>query len=212
VPYQPGQEILNHKYRIERLIGQGAFGEVYLVTHLGLNVRRAVKVLRRDAPGIGSTDFDHVRTRFQLEAQLGARLNTPSPNPHLLQVFNFEQKDGLLVLEMEYAPGGNLAERIQQAREKGEILSVEWVVHLGLEVAQGLAALHAMDIVHRDLKPSNILFDEQGHARLADLGLAQVSGGPSLRSQLSQPAPHPGTSGYMSPEQEQSGLLLRPPF
>jgi serine/threonine protein kinase len=208
--YQPGQEILNHKYRIEKLIGQGAYGDVYLVTHLGLNVLRAVKVLRRDAPGIGSTDFNHAQERFQLEAQLGARLNTHVPNPHLLQVFNFESQDDLLLLEMEYAAGGNLAERIQKAREKGENLPVGWVVQMGLEVAEGLAALHAMDIIHRDLKPNNILFDDQGHARLADLGLAQIPGGPSLRSQLSQPAPHPGTPGYMSPEQEQSGLLLRP--
>ena len=52
MPYQPG-EIILEKYRIEALIGQGAFGEVYRVTHLGLHVPRALKILRRDAPGIG---------------------------------------------------------------------------------------------------------------------------------------------------------------
>jgi serine/threonine protein kinase len=67
-----------------------------------------------------------------------------------------------------------------------------------------------MDIVHRDLKPSNILFDKQGHAKVADLGLAQLPGGYSQRSQLSTPDPHPGTPAYMSPEQENGRSYLTP--
>ena len=90
MPYQPG-DILLDKYRIEALIGQGAFGEVYKVTHLGLKVPRALKVLRKDAPGIGSSEYNDCRDRFQIEAQLGAQLNTPTPNPNLLQVHNFER-------------------------------------------------------------------------------------------------------------------------
>ena len=86
--HQPG-DILLDKYRIEALIGRGAFAEVYRVTHLALRVPRALKILRRDAPGIGSTEFSDYRGRFELEAQLGARLNSPTPNPHLIQVFDF---------------------------------------------------------------------------------------------------------------------------
>ena len=74
-------------------------------------------------------------------------------------------------------------------------------VQTAIHVAQGLAALHSRDVVHRDLKPSNILFDEHGNAKVADLGLAQIPGGPSLRSQRSSSPPHPGTPEYMSPEQ-----------
>ena len=112
---------------------------------------------------------------------------------------------------MEYASGGSLAARLQKARESGGRLAVEQALRIAAEIAEGLSALHEHDYVHRDLKPSNILFDEQGQARVADLGLTQVPGGPSLRSQLSEPRPHPGTPGYMSPEQENSGRLLKPP-
>ncbi len=210
MPYTPG-DILLDKYKIQALLGQGAFGEVYLVTHTVLLVPRAIKVLRHDAPGVGSTLFGDAQARFLLESRLGARLNTPVPNPHLLQVFDCHISEELCLLEMEYAPGGNLVALLEQARAANRPMPVAQALQIALEVAGALSALHASDIIHRDLKPSNILFDGQGHARLADLGLAQVPGGPSLRSQLSEPRPHPGTPGYMSPEQEGSGKVLRPP-
>jgi serine/threonine protein kinase len=78
---------------------------------------------------------------------------------------------------------------------------VEEAVRIATEIAQGLAALHELDAVHRDVKPSNILFDDKGRAMLADLGLAQAPGGPSMRSVMSQAMSHPGTPAYMSPEQ-----------
>ena len=210
MPYTPGDLLLD-KYIIQSLLGQGSFGEVYLVKHTVLQVQRAVKVLKHDAPGVGSTLFGDAQARFLLESRLGARLNTPVANPHLLQIHDCHISDELCLLEMEYASGGSLAARMEQARATNQLLSVEAALQITLEVAGGLAALHANDIVHRDLKPSNILFDEHGHARLADLGLAQVPGGLSMRSQLSEPRPHPGTPEYMSPEQENSGKTLKPP-
>ena len=207
--YQIG-EILLDKYRIEALLGQGAFGDVYSATHLTLNVRRAIKVLRHDAPGVGSSMYNNAGQRFQLEAQLGAQLNSQGANPHLLQVYDFINTSDLLLLEMEYAPGGSLAERLRQAKANATPIPLTDCLQIAIEVASGLSALHALDIVHRDLKPANILFDKHGHARLADFGLAQVPGGSSQRSQLSMPNPHPGTPGYMSPEQENTGKYLTP--
>ena len=125
-------------------------------------------------------------------------------------VYDFINTENLLALEMEYASGGSLAELNRQAKARGNFSSISDALQIAIEIAGGLAALHALDIVHRDLKPANILFDKQGHARLADLGLAQIPGGPSLRSQLREPAPHPGTPGYMSPEQETKGRYLTP--
>ena len=201
--YKPGIIILN-KYRIEKLIAEGSFGEVYRVTHLGLKVERAIKVLKRGTTGIGSTEFSDCQQRFEMEAQLGAELNTPSAHPNLLQVHNFQQEEDLLVLEMEYAPGGSLADRIARARKTRQPIPIEQVIRIGVDVASGLAELHELDIVHRDLKPSNILFDSKERAKVADLGLAQIPGGPSMRTKLSEPPPHPGTPGYMSPEQKKS--------
>jgi serine/threonine protein kinase len=199
-------DIILKNLRIEKSIGQGAFGEVYLATHLGLNGKRAVKVLLRDEVGIGSTEYDEYRNRFRQESQLMEWFN----HPNIIRVYDFQEEENTLFLVMEYASGGSLRERMDEKKKNGTLFTVEETVKTGIEIAEGLAILHAKDIVHRDLKPSNILFDADGHAKVADLGLAQVPGGASMRSQLSIVKPHPGTPAYMSPEQEVAGSYLRP--
>ena len=205
MPFNPGVVILN-KYRIEEQIGRGAFAEVYRATHLALSAPRALKILRKDAPGLGSTRFTDFHARFQLEAQLGARLD----HPNVIRVHDFEQDGDTLILVMEYAQGGSLAERLTAARDRDEQISILEAIQVAIDVARGLSAIHALDAVHRDLKPSNILFDKQDHAKVADIGLVQIPGGPSMRSQLSTGVPHPGTPGYMSPEQESISNYLTP--
>lgn len=205
MPYKPGQILLD-KYRIESLVGRGAFAEVYRATHLSLNATRALKVLHRDAPGVGSTEYSDFRQRFQLEAQLGAQLD----HPNVIRIYDFEQQHDTLLLVMAYATGGSLAERLTELHKTNVLMPVDDVLHIALDIAEGLAALHGLDAVHRDLKPSNVLFDADGQAKIADFGLAQISHGPSMRSQLSQPLPHPGTPAYMSPEQQTAGNYLTP--
>jgi len=203
----PTKPILLGKYQFERLIGQGAFAQVLLATHLELKVPRALKVLRKDAPGLGSSEFGDYRQRFQLEAQLGAQLH----HPNVIEVYDFGREGDMLVLVMEYAAAGNLAAPIARARQTGQPIPVDAVLKMAVEVAEGLAAIHALDAVHRDLKPGNILFDKQGRAKVADLGLAQIPGGLSERTQLGSLAlRHPGTPAYMSPEQETTYGHLTP--
>ena len=201
--YQPGDIFLN-KYHVKSLVGQGAFGEVYHVTHLRLSAPRAVKLLRRDSPGIGSQDFQKARERFEFEAQLGARLD----HPNVIRVYDFEEAEGELYLVMEYAHGGSLRDRLIEEEQ----LPVDEVVRMGLEVCEGLRVIHDKSkAVHRDLKPSNILFGEDGTAKIADLGLAQVPDDTSRRSLLGSLAgAQPGSPLYMSPEQASTRDILQP--
>ena len=192
-----GTTLCNQKYRLERLIGRGAFAEVYLATHLRLQAPRALKILRRDLPGMGSTEYGDYRNRFNLEARLGAKLD----HPHIVRVYDFEQDNNVLILVMEFMSGGSLQDKIDQIREKNQDIPIVDALQIARDIANGLSAFHNLDVVHRDLKPNNILFNGKGKAKVADLGLAQIPGGPSRRSQLSVAAPHPGTPTYMSPEQ-----------
>ena len=195
-------DILLGKYHVESLAGSGSFGEVYQVIHPTLKPR-AIKVLRKDMPGVGSTDIENERTRFETEARLGDRLT----HPNVIKVLEFEDEGDELYLVMEYAPGGSL----KKCLEEKEPLSVEETVRLGVDVCAGLQAIHEkLRIIHRDIKPSNILFAEDGSARICDLGLAQLGDDDSRRSMLGSVADnHPGTPLYMSPEQENTkGYLL----
>lgn len=205
MPYKYG-EIIFDKYRIERLIGEGTFGEVYLVTHTKLNLPRVIKLIHHDAAMKNDPNYREIRSRFQQEAQIGARLD----NPALIRVFDFDESDELMSIAMEYAAGGSLQTLMAEKNKNNGSsiipgIPISRVVEIAAQISGGLAAIHAMDIVHRDLKPSNILFDENGRAKIADLGLAQIKDSKSQSSQGSQqrlPNTHPGTPAYMSPEQE----------
>ena len=123
-----------------------------------------------------------------IEAQLGAKLD----HPNIIKALDYGRDGEMQVLVMEVAAGGNLAERIS----KNSTLTINEALQITIDIASGLAAIHALDVVHRDLKPSNILFDAQGNAKISDLGLAQLPGGVSMRSlDVSQIAGnwHPGT-------------------
>jgi serine/threonine protein kinase len=197
MPFQPDDLILNDRYRIEAQIGEGAYGTVYRAVHVGLDVPRAIKVLRHDAPGVGTADFDDYRRHFQLEFQVAARLD----HPNVIKVHDFVEENGVLYAVLEYVPHGSLADVL---KARGPLPPLE-VTRLLLEAARGLDALQERGVVHRDVKPSNILVDAQGRAKIADLGLAQVPGNPlsQQRSLLgSAAAPHPGTPWYRSPEHE----------
>jgi len=200
--FQSGDLILNDRYRIEAQIGEGAYGTVYRAVHADLGVTRAIKVLRHDAPGVGTADFDAYRRRFQLEFQVVARLD----HPNVLKVHDFVEENGVLYAVLEYAPGGSLADLLQA---RGPLPPLD-VTRLLLDAARGLDALHEHGVVHRDVKPSNILVDARGRAKIGDLGLAQVRGSDlSQRSMLGSAAGvHPGTSYYRSPEHESYAPLM----
>ena len=203
--WKSGDVVLDGKFRVESLIGEGEFTQVYHVFSLTNEEDRALKVTARNAPGLTKAILDHYRDRFRLDVQLGAKLNRQD-HPSILKVYDFLEQDGQLVLEMEYAPGGNLENRIEQGP-----LPIEDACRIALQTADGLEVLHQLSAVHRNVKPSNILFDSNGEAMIADWSLAQVPRRRSVRTEADERGPvHPGTPEYMSTEQSLTTTFLTP--
>lgn len=196
------------RYRVEAMIGQGAYSLVYKAMHISTRQVRALKVAPLEIPGVQPAVIEEYRCRFQAGAEYGIRIN----DPRVVPCYAFGQDGDLLILAMEYAHAGNLATRLWNLRLARQMMSIDDCVMIALDIAEGLAAVHHQDVVYGNLKPSNILFDADGQrARLADLVLAQLPGGLSMLSQVNQGGrPHPGTPAYMSPEQRRTTDYLSP--
>lgn len=195
--------VLNGKYRIERLLGEGAFAEVYLATQLNLTALRALKILRRSPSGLDLSRADDYRARFEMEARLPESLGE---NPHIVRIHEYDFHDGLPVLVLEYLPGDTLKSLIKPLA--GNSMPWSRCAEILRDVATGLDALHSKSFVHRDVKPSNVLFTEDGRAKISDLGAAQTDFARTRTDGLA--FGHPGTPGYASPEHANGGVYLTP--
>jgi len=179
------------RFRIEREIGTGGMGTVYLATHLGLDRPVAVKIIKREFAG----DSD-VTERFLREARTMAKLR----HLHAAMIFDAGNlPDGRQFIVMEFVEGVTLSQALAaEAR-----FSPSKAVHIAMEVCDVLEEAHRLGIVHRDLKPSNIILGRHGVCVL-DFGVAKV-----LASSAESTATHAstgsgqlvGTPRYMSPEQ-----------
>lgn len=203
---QPGTLVLNGRYRIERLLGAGGSGEVYLVTQTSfLQGQAALKILRRGEAGVDTVKIENYRARFELEGRLQSELGT---SPGIVRVFDGGDHEGSPVLVMDYMSGGTLKAEMQTTAGKG--LPWQRCADVLLDASSGLQVLHghSSSYVHRDVKPSNILLDAQGQAKIADLGVVQNEWTPT-RTQ-GTPYAHPQSPGYASPEHAQSDAALSP--
>ena len=172
-------------YRLERLIGVGGMGSVYLATEIALERRVAVKVIR---PELASDD--RFRRRFLLECKLIAQLEHPA----IVPVYAAGESEGRLFIAMRYLGGGSLEERLRDGP-----LSPAETIGLLAPVADALDAAHAAGVVHRDVAPGNILLEGYG-AFLCDFGLARRAELPSGFSR-DDGLTVSGTLGYVAPEQ-----------
>lgn len=174
------------EYELQKLLGRGGMGVVYLARHRRLKRQVAYKVLTT----LGDIDPEAL-LRFRVEAETLARLQ----HPGIVQVFDSGIEHGTPFIAMEYVPGGSLADRIQAGRP-----TPHQAAALIATVASAVGHAHALGVIHRDLKPANILLDALGQPKVADFGLARdVAGGPG--SYVSRTGTVAGTPGYMPPEQ-----------
>ncbi len=177
---------------VERLLGQGAMGSVYLAVHDTLRRRVAVKVLQ---PHLALDE--QLVQRFVDEAQIVSSLG----HAGIAQIFDFGRlDDGQLYATMEYLDGKDLEDAL--AREGA--LSAGRVASIGVQVASALAIVHDQDIVHRDLKPANLFLAVDGEGtervKILDFGIAKLDESTGARKRTA--AGHVvGTPEYMAPEQ-----------
>ncbi|HUS65644.1 MAG TPA: protein kinase [Kofleriaceae bacterium] len=178
---------LGGRYVVERLLGSGGMGRVYLARDAFSGKQVAVKVV---APPSDARLAEGYR-RFVREAQVVSSLS----HANVVAVVAFHEELG--VLAMEYMSGGTLADRLPGPLTPGAVRS------LLSEVVSGLEAAHAHGVIHRDIKPANIFYAGSGEAKLGDFGVAHLQ---DLGA--TQTAGFIGTLAYMSPEQI-SGAPLR---
>jgi tRNA A-37 threonylcarbamoyl transferase component Bud32 len=191
--------VLASQFRIERQLGKGGMGVVYLATQIGMDRKVVIKVMHR-ALSLNVTAVE----RFRREAQSVGRLN----HPNIVQVHMFgEVEDGALYIAMEYVEGRSLAEEMQRTGAMHEARALRIVD----QVLSALVEAHGVAIIHRDLKPDNIMLgDRQGnpdYVKVLDFGLAKVFGDVQKEETLTQAGMVTGTPRYMSPEQA-CGLKL----
>lgn len=175
-------------YVIERRIGRGATGDVYLARHEMLDTLYAIKVLTASETVM---DGETAR-RFVREAKIAARIQ----HPNLVRVHDagYDESKNVYYLVMDYMSGGTLRDRIAL----GGPLPAPEAVEIVRAVASALDAGARMGLVHRDLKPENIMFSESGIAKLVDLGIAKVCDEETLHTRTSATF---GTPAYVAPEQ-----------
>lgn len=187
----PGTE-LAERYRVERTLGRGGMGVVYLAEHIGVGRHVAVKVLTHDW-----SRHEVVAKRFKEEARAANAAN----HPNIVEVYDAgRMEDGRLYMAMEYLTGRSLYEEI---REDGPLSPVRACELIGA-VADAIGAAHRVGIVHRDLKPDNVMLvpDVGGHrVKVLDFGISASAVRSAEEQRLTRPGHCVGTPEYMAPEQ-----------
>ena len=179
------------RYRIERLLGSGSMGNVYLAHDADLDRPVAVKTLRDLA--LDAEMRDVFLGRFQNEARAAARLH----HPNIVQIFDVGDDPKLgPYLVFEYVRGHTLKQELR----KGGPLARDKLLELAQQVADALVTAHVAGVIHRDLKPENLLITENGHVKLADFGIARVP-----NADLTKEGQFLGTPCYAAPETLRSG-------
>jgi serine/threonine-protein kinase len=190
--YKPGDR-LGDRYKLQRLLGQGASGQVWQAIHEPLGRTVAVKVQKSDAKG-------RAAMRFLQEARIAGKLQSP----YIVSLFDFgNTSSGSLFMVMEHLEGETLGTRLMREPQ----LSVKELLRFVGQALMGLEVVHKAGIVHRDLKPDNIFLvseKQQTYAKILDFGVSRADDMEALGanvSKLTGTGMTVGTPMFMAPEQ-----------
>jgi serine/threonine protein kinase len=187
-------------YKIERLVGTGGMGEVYLAEDTRLDRKVAIKFLP------GDLEADELARKRQIrEAKAAAKLD----HPNICTIHEVAEHGIRSFIVMQYVEGETLASRMaSRPMQLGESLDV------AIQVADALSLAHSRGVIHRDIKPQNVMITPQGQVKVLDFGLAKVlrrdgveADSTSVEKSLSAPGLILGTAPYMSPEQAKGAVV-----
>lgn len=174
------------RYEIQKELGRGAMGVVYLGKDPKINRLVAIKTVRFDE--VDPDLLEETKKRFFREAEAAGTLN----HPNIVTIYDVGEEEDLAYVAMELLEGSDLTPYIK----KGSLLPPAELMKIIISVAEGLAFAHGKGIVHRDIKPANIMLLKDGVVKIADFGIARIS-----TSSATQTGTVLGTPSYMSPEQ-----------
>ena len=184
----PGVASMLGRYQLEREIGKGAMGVVYLGRDPTIGRVVAIKTLALGQEFEGDALID-ARARFFREAESAGRLQ----HPHIVTIFDAGEDSDLAYIAMEFLKGSDLTHACRQEA----LLPVSTVLSIAARIADALDYAHAHNVVHRDIKPANIMFDAPTDTvKVTDFGVARITDSSKTRTGLVL-----GTPSFMSPEQ-----------
>jgi serine/threonine-protein kinase len=185
-------QIVAERYHIQKKLGEGGMGQVYLAEHVKMGRRCAIKIMAQSM----MNDADAI-SRFNREAANASRIS----HPHVCAVYDFgETREGLIYLAMEYIEGKSLSGLL----DEGGAMPLPRATGIITQCADALQAAHDLGIIHRDLKPDNIMvMTARGRdiVKVVDFGIAKATDAKASGQKVTKTGLVVGTPEYMSPEQ-----------
>jgi serine/threonine-protein kinase len=176
------------RYKLEREIGRGAMGIVYLGRDTAINRSVAIKAIPL-ASEFSDAELVEARARFFREAETAGRLN----HPNIVTIYDVGEERGLAYIAMEYLKGRHLSDHATS----NNLLEPRKVLEVIARTAEALGFAHKQQVVHRDIKPANLMYDASTDIlKITDFGIARLTGAGSTRTGIVL-----GTPSFMSPEQ-----------